>query len=308
MTNSTNVRDCIDQRAAGRPNASFLVTPETGLALDSAGLKRQCQLIERKLRGLGLGRGDKAAFLLDNGYWTASLFLGTMYAGMVTVPLNAVAGVPQVEYILEHCDANVLFCSSRYLERFGDAIQACPRPLRLIMTDEDTGPRWDDIPEVDDTSSAPDPSADALLLYTSGTTGLPKGARLSHRAVLAGGRNTAIAHQLSAEDRALCVLPLYHINGEMVTVMGPLVSGGSVVMPHRFSASDLWALVMANRCTWLSVVPTIIKYMLDRATQEGINFREEPALQQLRFGRSASAPLPASVQQEFEQVFWYPDD
>ena len=301
----TNVRSQIDARAVTAPDSSFLIAPEPGLTLTSEALRDQCQLVERKLHGLGLGVGDKAAFLLDNGYWTTSLFLGTMYAGMVTVPLNAVAGGPQVHYILEHCDANVLFCSARYQEKFAEAISGCSRPLRLIATDEDTGPAWDDVPEVD-AQAAPEPLDDALLLYTSGTTGLPKGARLSHQAVLAGGHNTALAHELTASDRALCVLPLYHINGEMVTVMGPLVSGGAVVMPHKYSASDLWPLVMQQRCTWMSVVPTIIKYMLDRADSEGINYQSAPELKQLRFGRSASAPLPASVQQEFEQVFGIP--
>ena len=63
-------------------------------------------------------------------------------------------------------------------------------------------------------------------------------------------------------DRALCVLPLYHINGEMVTVMGPLVSGGSVVMPRRFSASLMWQWVRDHACTWMSVVPTITATMI----------------------------------------------
>ncbi|MEM7404826.1 MAG: AMP-binding protein [Pseudomonadota bacterium] len=305
--NETNVRECVEARALASPNAPFLTAPEASLHLSYAALHAQCQLVESKLRALGLAPGDKVAFLLDNGLWSTSLFLGTMYAGMVTVPLNAVAGVPQVRYILEHCDATVLFCSDAYRQKFAEAIADCPRQLNVIATDEDTGPDWDRVeaaPPVTHLDIGRD--ADALLLYTSGTTGLPKGARLSHQAVLSGGRNTALAHELTSDDRAMCVLPLYHINGEMVTVMGPLVSGGSVVMPHRFSASDYWAHVMRERCTWLSVVPTIIKYLLDRAPAEGIDFANAPELSQLRFGRSASAPLPASVQQEFEQVFGIP--
>ena len=302
-----NVRACIDTRAQTSSDAIFLVAPEPSLEMSFAQLQAQCVLVESKLRGLGLKPADKAAFLLDNGYWTTSLFLGTMYAGMISVPLNAVAGVPQVRYILEHCDANVLFCSDTYREKFADAIAACPRQLTVIRTHEDTGPDWHAI-TASIPQSAPQPAGedDALLLYTSGTTGLPKGARLSNRAVLTGGRNTALAHELKPQDRALCVLPLYHINGEMVTVMGPLVSGSSVVMPHKYSASDLWHHIMAQRCTWMSVVPTIIKYMLDRADQDGIDYRNAPELAQLRFGRSASAPLPASVQQEFEKIFGIP--
>lgn len=307
---ATTVRGCIDQRAEAQGDAPFLIAPEPALALDYAGLQRQCQRVEARLATLGLVPGDKVAFLLDNGYWTTSLFLGIMYAGMVTVPVNAVAGIPPVRDVLEHCDASVLFCSGKYRTHFADAIDACPRALTIIGTDEDTGPDWSHL----DTRAMPAapiaPGDDALLLYTSGTTGVPKGARLSHRAVLAGGRNTALAHALEPSDRALCVLPLYHINGEIVTVMGPLTSGGSVVMPHRFRASEFWKLVMHAQCTWASVVPTIIQYLLDRAARDDadgdIDFAHTPALRQLRFARSASAPLPASVQRQFEQVFGIP--
>ena len=302
------VRACVDAQAQTRPQSVFLITPESGRKLTYAGLKEQCATLEANLRGLGLKPGDKVAFLLDNGPFTASLFLATMYAGMVTVPLNAVAGVPQIEYVLNHCDARIVFASKHYQDHFADAFSKASKDLRVIDSDEDLGPEWpNDLGTTNPTDEPePQPEQDALLLYTSGTTGLPKGALQSHRAVLAGGENTALAHELTAADRALCVLPLYHINGEMVTVMGPLVSGGSVVMPRRFSASLMWQWVREHACTWMSVVPTIIKYMLDRAAVEGIDFTNDPQLSQLRFGRSASAPLPASVQQQFEQVFGIP--
>ena len=304
------VRMCVDRGAETQGGSSFLVAPESTLTLDYAGLQRECRQIESTLTAMGLKSGDKVAFLLDNGHWTVSLLLGTMYAGLVAVPLNVLAGPQSVRYILEHCDATVLFCSQKHRTEFGDAIDTCSRAFTVIETDEETGPRWARLTPRTHLDGSVEPSDDALLLYTSGTTGVPKGVRLSHRAVVTGGHNTAMAHALTPGDRALCVLPLYHINGEIVTVMGPLVSGGSVVMPHRFRASEFWSLVMREQCTWLSVVPTIINYLLDRAAREDvdghIDFLRAPGLRQLRFARSASAPLPASVQQQFERVFGVP--
>jgi acyl-CoA synthetase (AMP-forming)/AMP-acid ligase II len=99
---------------------------------------------------------------------------------------------------------------------------------------------------------------------------------------------------------------VYHINGAMVTVMAPLYSGGSVVMPKRFSATDYWRLVVENHCTWSSIVPTIIKYLLDRAEQEPFDFGNDKRLVAFRFARSASAPLAAVTLEQWEQVFKIP--
>ena len=129
---------------------------------------------------------------------------------------------------------------------------------------------------------------------------------LSHRAVTNGGRNVMEGHQLKPDDRALCVLPMYHINGAMVTVSAPLYSGSSVVMPRRFSASEFWQLAAEYRCTWSSIVPTIIKYLLDRAAKEPYQFGSDERLAALRFMRSASAPLAAVTLGQWEQVFKLP--
>jgi acyl-CoA synthetase (AMP-forming)/AMP-acid ligase II len=108
-----------------------------------------------------------------------------------------------------------------------------------------------------------------------------------------------MAHELRPEDRVLCSLPLYHINGEVVTAVTPLVSGGSVVIPHKFSVTDFWELISEYRCTWFSVVPTIISYLTSGTTLEGKNYN----LNQLRFGRSASSALPPSLHKAFEEKF-----
>jgi long-chain acyl-CoA synthetase len=99
---------------------------------------------------------------------------------------------------------------------------------------------------------------------------------------------------------------VYHINGAMVTVSAPLYSGSSVVMPRRFSAQQYWQLVAKYRCTWSSIVPTIIKYLLDRADQEPFDFGNDERLAAFRFARSASAPLAAVTLGQWEQVFKVP--
>jgi long-chain acyl-CoA synthetase len=94
-------------------------------------------------------------------------------------------------------------------------------------------------------------------------------------------------------------MPLYHINGQIVTAVAPLVHGGSVVMPHRFSASGYWELVAKHRCTWINVVPTIIAYLLNGPDPraQGLD------ISRVKFCRSASAPLPPDLHLAFERKF-----
>jgi len=300
------IRACIEQHAAVAPEREFLIAPESGLTMNFAQLKTAVEEVGARLDRLGLGQGARIAFLLNNGFWTTRLFLGVMASNRVIVPLNAVAGSVQLVHVLGHSDAEVVFVAPGYRDKLAEIMAQVERPIRVIEITDDSGPQWPEDDHAVDSPPSPTPEDSALLLYTSGSTGLPKGAVLSHRAVTSGGRNVVEGHQLQADDRALCVLPVYHINGAMVTVSAPLYSGSSVVMPQRFSANDYWRLVAEHNCTWSSIVPTIIKYLLDRAAREPYDFGNDERLASFRFARSASAPLAAVTLAQWEQTFKIP--
>ena len=223
-----------------------------------------------------------------------------MYAGLVISPINLMSRPLQLEYVLDHSDTKLVFFTEDQKEKLETAASKIKQGIELILIDNDAETIFS---ANDDISSYSLPEItegdDALLLYTSGTTGLPKGVVLSHKNMVAGGEYTALAHGLTTEDRALCSLPLYHINGEVVTAITPLVSGGSVVMPHTFSISNFWELISEYACTWFSVVPTIISYLANATDLEGKGLNVD----QLRFGRSASSALPPSLHKAFEKKF-----
>ena len=112
----STVRALIDRMAASRPEAVYLLSPETGLYWTYEELRRQSNRLGHELGGLGCAAGDKIAFMMDNGLFTAGLFLGTMYGGFVPVPLNVRAGRSQLLYMLDHSDAKVLFVSDEYYQ------------------------------------------------------------------------------------------------------------------------------------------------------------------------------------------------
>ncbi len=300
------VRDIIDQGARQHPDRPFLTIAENGVSLSWGELQYLSLQLNDYLNQQQIVPGSKVALMLDNGYWTTVLFLGVMYCGRVVLALNTISGNEALAYVIDHSDSEILFITKQYQDKFSAVLQGLANPIRCVTTDEDAGPEIDFATNEDSVLPSVSAADIALLMYTSGTTGLPKGVLLSHQNVIAGGQNTTDGHQLSADDIAMCVLPLYHINAQMVTVMGPLVSAGQVVMRKRFSVKEFWQDIYHYQCTWFSVVPTIISYLIEQGTHQ-LNTQKLKAIQaRLRFGRSASAALSPAKHQQFEEAFGVP--
>ena len=293
------IRHLVDTRAAEQPTAAYLIAPETGATLNYAQLRQDSIDLSRYLQGMGLEKGDKVALMLHNSYQTARLLIGVMYGGFMVAPLNLLAQPSQLTYVLDHSDTRVVFTSEEFAERLQTALAGIQREIKVIAIDPDAieifNPKT--LPDV----ALPDVAEadDALLMYTSGTTGKPKGCVLSNRSVVAGGEFTSTAHELTAQDRVLCAMPLYHINGQIVTTVAPIAHGGSVVMPHRFSVSNYWELATQHQCTWINVVPTIIAYLLNAPDPRARGLD----ISRVKFCRSASAPLPPELHRAFEDKF-----
>jgi long-chain acyl-CoA synthetase len=291
------VRAVLDARAAERPDAVYAISPETGRTLSFGVLRAAALEVAAFLDARGLAPGGKVALFMGNGLATLRLFVGIMYAGRTVVPLNLLAQARQLEYVLDHCDAPLVFVAPDLIERMREAAARVARAVEIVPCGIDEAPA----PGATARPSLPavDESDDALMMYTSGTTGQPKGVVLTHSNVVSAGTFVSAAHALGPADRVLGTLPLYHINGQIVQAMSPLVHGGSLVMPHRFSASAFWGLAVEHRCTWLNVVPTIISYLLAGADPRAAGLD----LSGIRFCRSASAPLPPEHHRAFEAKF-----
>jgi long-chain acyl-CoA synthetase len=292
------VRHFVDLQAEVRPDSPYLIAPETGRVLTYGELARQARNLCRFLLGAGYAPGDRVAFYCANGYQTAAVFLGTMYGGYVSVPLNLVSQAAQLEYVLGHSGTRLVFTDAEHAEALAERVKAAGRSIEIIVIDVDAPSLFleERLPALE--LAKPGEEFPALLMYTSGTTGRPKGCLLTHRNVISGGLFVQRAHQLTPEDRVLSSLPLYHINGQIVATVGPLVHGGSVVAPHRFSASQFWELLDRYECTWFNVVPTIISYLA--AAPEAAKVDRSS---RVRFGRSASAALPPELHRAFEKKF-----
>jgi long-chain acyl-CoA synthetase len=292
-----SVRDAIDAHAAARPDATFVLAPEPGAVLTYRELRGNAIALAAWLRSEGIPRGSVVSFMLPNGLSAASVFLGAMHAGYVVSPVNLLAQDAQLAYVLRHSETRVVFAAPEFVPRLESLRREAGSKAILRPLDPD---RFD-LPAGRDEPAPPlDPVAPAMLMYTSGTTGDPKGVLLSHRNMIHAGRAVTAAQELTEADRVLSSLPLYHVNGQCIATVAPLVSGGSVVMPHRFSASQWWVQVERYRPTWLNLVPTIVAYLLAGAE---LTAAQAEACRSVRFARSASAPLPPEQHRAFEQRF-----
>jgi len=225
-----------------------------------------------------------------------------MIGGYVVAPLNLLAQRSQLAYVLEHCDCKVLFTAREYEAALHDALPAVTRKFDIVVIDPDATELFLEERLSAGEFEALSADSPALLMYTSGTTGTPKGALLTHANLIAAARAVAAWHGLTPADRCLSSLPLYHINGQVIATVTPFLTGGSVVAPHRFSVSTWWDAVERHRPTWINLVPTIIAYLLNAADA----MRSTRRFPSVRFGRSASAALPPEHHRAFERTFGIP--
>ncbi len=281
------VRDWLDARAAAEDMA--FVFPETGEALSWRALRDAAREIAEGLTGLGLQPGESLAIVHPNGRAGVVALCAALYGGFRATMINLAAGPDAIAYALDHSGARFAFVHDDQRAMVNSVASG-----GLLILDPDALP--DPAP-----LAAVAPEQHALLMYTSGTTGTPKGVVHTHASLLAGGWTAAMAHELNPADRGFCVLPIYHINGLCVTLMGALVSGGSLAMTARFSATRFWDQAGQAEVTWFSVVPTIISHLLHSESDPSDATRAR-----LRFGRSASSALAVETQTAFEQRFGVP--
>jgi len=296
---SRTIRAVIDRLAEGQPDAPLLLAPESGTIVTYGELRQTACALAAELAAAEIRPGKVVSFMLGNSLSAAQIFLGAMYAGYVVSPVNLLAQDTQLGYILAHSETRLVFAAQEFVERLQRLLAQTGSGAILRVTDVDelavNGAR--DAPHV---KGVPEPATPALLMYTSGTTGTPKGVVLSHANLVAAGDAVSAAHALMPADRVLSSLPLYHVNGLCIAIVSSLVSGGSIVIPHRFSASQWWPLVERFSPTWLNMVPTIIAYLLNGGD---LTDEQRRACLAVRFGRCASAPLPPEHHRAFETRF-----
>jgi long-chain acyl-CoA synthetase len=251
------------------------------------------------LQALGVEPGDVVSVILPNCLEYLEAWWGVLWAGGVFNPVNPAFTGREAAQILADSGASIVICRPEVaaaLERHRAELPA----LRQVLTvasrpDDPLGALRGGSPLTEPVHV--DPDALAHLVYTSGTTGKPKGAMLSHANYMADIRMFAELLPLSRGDVMGMVLPLFHVNAQLVTTMLPMLIGAQVAMWDRFSASEFWTKVGEFEPVTFSAVPTMLAALLNAPGAD------EAETNMLRFVICGAAPLSPSLFRRFEEKF-----
>jgi acyl-CoA synthetase (AMP-forming)/AMP-acid ligase II len=258
---ASTVGELVAAQARERPDATYFIATETGRTLTFGALEASC-------RGVGAfitakaGSAAHVSVVMPNGLATLRILLGALAAGHCVNPVNLLSQAEQMAYVLDHSDSTLVFASPEWTPRVREMVRKLTRAVEVIEVDPDAAMLPFGESAAPPALPAVDPDALALLMYTSGTTGKPKGVMLTQSNLVANARCISEEHELGSSDRVTAVLPLYHINAFAVTMLAPLAHGGSLAMPPKFSASRFWELPVRHGCTWLNMVPTKVSDLL----------------------------------------------
>jgi long-chain acyl-CoA synthetase len=276
-----------DLRALQNPRGACVADERQ--ALDNAAFADRVIAVAAVFAATGLGRGDVLAIMLPNQVELITAMFAAWRLGVAVTPVNPVLTAQEARYQIADAGATVVVAD--------DATAALLRdgPYRIIGLAEVAEPDQPAVPP----ALVEDADALALLIYTSGTTGRPKGVMLDHANVSATAELIVAWFEMGPQTRSLLVLPLFHVNGIMVSVVSPLLAGGSTFVAERFHAASFWTTVEAVRPTFFSAVPTIYALLVSRPGTQ-------PDTGSLHFVICGAAPMPRQLIGEFEERFGVP--
>ncbi|MEU1447662.1 class I adenylate-forming enzyme family protein [Streptomyces mirabilis] len=274
-----------DRRASLDPDGAAV--SDGRQALTNVQLLRRVQAAARHLRDLGIGPGDVVALKLTNRVEFVLLLFAAWRLGATITPVNP--SMTDVEVVRQLKDSGARLLVGE------DGGTAVADGTAVLAVGE-----LHDVAAEPDEAPLPDPSVLALLIYTSGTTGVPKGVMLDHANIDAMADMGRRALEIGPADRCLLILPLFHVNGIVVSTLIPLLAGASVAIADRFNPETFFDVVERERPTFFSAVPTI--YSMLAALPDQVR----PDTSSLLFGVCGAAPASAELLTRFETRYGFP--
>ncbi|MFC8660946.1 long-chain fatty acid--CoA ligase [Streptomyces sp. NPDC057199] len=294
--------DVLADSATRRPDHTALVAGHRRISYGDLWLT--ARRYAAALRDRGIGPGDRVALLLPNTPAFPAAYFAVLALGATVVPVNALLKAEEIAYILQHSGARVMLCAGSLLGEGERAAKRAEVPLLTLEADDDGSGRALDEPAARAVPiEAPVPCAPddiALILYTSGTTGRPKGVMLSHLNLVMNIDTTMLSpFAMDSGDVLLGCLPLFHTFGQVCGMGTCFRAGATLVLMSRFTPDEALDVMVREGCTVLMGVPTMYITLLEAAARDA----RRPPLARAYSGGSA---LPVRVLQDIETTFGCP--
>jgi long-chain acyl-CoA synthetase len=264
--------------------------------------QREACRLAHALRRLGVGVGDRVVVMLPNCPEVTQSYAAILKCGGVIVPVIFLLGDREVGHILADSEAKVVITAADMLWKVEAQIGVLPTLQHVLLVDGDGDGRTRSL--VAERAEEPDafPTVDrrpddlAVILYTSGTTGVPKGVALSHDNLESNARAAASLNELGREDWAVAVLPLSHSYGLTVMNAGHIL-GSRAALLRWFNPEAVLQTIQEFRAASMSAVPTMLIYLLNYPDADRFDTRS------MRVWGSGAAPLPVEIVEPFERKF-----
>ncbi len=294
------VQELIAGQAQAMPDKVFMYyrdTTKTYRELDDISNR-----IGNGLLSLGIRKGDRVTLLIPNRPEFIYAWFGLMKIGAVMVPINVQFKPDEVQYIVNNSEASLIITTGAFQDALTGRRGAMPLLKHIVVIDpKDTAGIMPFERVVSGDASMPGVDVDgndyASLIYTSGTTGYPKGVIDTHHNYIANAHQIAGAAAFTDQDRAMLILPLFHCNAQVVTVVSPMYAGASFVLMEGFSPRDFLPAIDRYRPSTFSGVPTVY------AILNSLPDAEKYDLSSLRFVICGAAPMPVEVFTTFEKKY-----
>lgn len=268
------------------------------------------------LQDMGVKKGDHVALLLGNTpHFIISLY-ATMRLGATAIPINPIYTPDEISYIIQNGDVKAVIALDMLLPLVEMGMKAFPQVEGYIIceTTPDIGEKYAALSDASKqkaklfthvlagTAASIEPAAvhtddTAVILYTSGTTGHPKGAMLTHGNLYSNARDVGNYLQIAGEDRVITTLPVFHVFALTVVVNAPLMKGATLLLAPRFSPGEIFKLADEYKATVFAGVPTMFNFLYQ------FEERDPKVFSHLRLAISGGASLPVALLHNFEEKF-----
>jgi fatty-acyl-CoA synthase len=297
--NFTWIGDWAKRRALLTPNREALFDNIEKKQYTFSDLHLRANRLARLLLNEGISKGDRVAMFSTNRIECIDLFLATGKIGAILVPFNVRLSIQEIEYLIGKTSPSIFFYETKLMDTVSQLKQKSLVEKNIIMgsesvlNDSNTNDLTKKISDSDVQRPILDFNDPHLILFTGGTTGLPKGAVLSHRLIFWNSINTILSWSLNADDIQPLLFPLFHTGGWNVLLVPFYHLGAKTILMGDFDPEKTIRIIEGNKCTIVIGVPTMFHMMANNSLFKKVNFDS------VKIFISGGAPCPVAIMEKY---------